>query len=63
MTRHQRRKAAAIRANDKLERLANAARYERNAAIVASNLSCPVRSPLTPKGLIGSIYDLGRHKK
>ena len=63
MTRHQRRKAAHKRQADKLERLAIAARAEHVASVVAGNLSSPHRPRLTPRGLIGSIYDKGRSLK
>ena len=41
-TRHERRKAAKARQQDKLERLAVAERSKRNAEIVRSNLNSPV---------------------
>lgn len=63
MTRHQRRKAAHKRQADKLERLAIAARAEHVASVVAGNLSSPRRPTLTPRGMVCSIYDKGRHVK
>lgn len=51
MTRHQRRKLAVKRNAEKLERLATAAIADRNAKIVAANLSSPVRPERSERGL------------
>lgn len=51
MTRHQRRKLAAVRSAEKTERLASAALAHRNAAIVSANMSNPVRPERSAKGM------------
>lgn len=58
MTRHQRRKAAKLRAFEKAVRLAKADRASQVQAVVEKNLSNPHRPARSPKGLGNrSVYD------
>ena len=56
MTRHQRRKAAKLRASEKLASLVVAAIADRNAKIVAANLANPVRPERSGKLGNRSVY-------
>ena len=59
MTRHERRKAAKRRRNDKLERLAKAElgrQQDERATLVANNLANPRRPERTVHGLISTVY-------